>query len=275
MLQNLEVTDLQAETVATRQKNVRDVVEAGMDVLDTFLTGSYRRNTMIGPLKEADVDIVIVLDPKYYNASDPAALLDRVKRVLRESYTTPGISGNGQAVTIRFSDFKVDVVPAFYRTGGGYLIPDSERGTWIPTDPKAHVALWTTANKAHNDDLVPVIKMLKGWNKSRDLLRSFHLETLILKVLDGIRIDSYPSAARYFFDKAQEKIWMKVADLAGYSDDVAAYIDTRAKADEIIKRLEWARARAVEAEALEGRGYTADACEKWDLIFKGYFPAYR
>lgn len=58
---NLEITDLQASTVSTRQKNVRAVVEADLQVLDSFLTGSYFRNTMIAPLTEADVDIFILL----------------------------------------------------------------------------------------------------------------------------------------------------------------------------------------------------------------------
>lgn len=274
LLSNLEVTELQEATVSTRQKNVRAVVEDGMSVLDTFLTGSYRRNTMIGPLNKADVDIFVVLDPKYYNEYEPAGLLDRLKSVLRKTYTTPTMSRNGQAVTIKFSDFEVDVVPAFNRSGGGYLIPDSERGSWISTDPKQHVAMWATANKAHNGDLVPVIKMVKGWNKPRDLFRSFHLEVLIKNVLEGVRIDSYPSAARFVFEKMQAKIRVKVPDPAGYSDDVAAYVNSESQMAKLIERLEWARQTAAEAETLEGNGQTIAAYEKWKLIFKDYFPAY-
>jgi hypothetical protein len=274
MLQNLEVTDLQEETVATRQKNVRAVLENDLSVLDTFLTGSYRRNTLISPLKKADVDILAVVDAKYHEATNPAALLDRTKAALRKSYKTPDISPNGQAVTITFDDFKVDVVPGFYRQGGGYLIPDTERRRWIETDPKKHVTIWTEANKAHNNELVPLIKIIKGWNKSRSLLRSFHLEALILSVLNNVTISDYPSGARHFFDKAKDKIWVKLADPAGYSDDIAAYINSKEKADAIIQRLEWARVTAAEAESLAAKGSTAAAYERWQKIFEGYFPAY-
>ena len=61
--QNLEITGLQAATVSSRQKAVREVLEAGMTVQDSFLTGSYQRSTMIAPLSEADIDIFSVLDP--------------------------------------------------------------------------------------------------------------------------------------------------------------------------------------------------------------------
>lgn len=272
---NLEITDLQEDTVSVRQQNVREAMEDGLLVLDTFLAGSYRRSTMIAPLKEADVDIFVVLDPKYYQEHDQASLLDTAKSVLRKRYKTPDISRNGQAVTITFTDFRVDVIPGFYRQGGGYLIPDSQRGRWISTDPKKHIEMWTAANKTHLGDFIPLIKMLKGWNKSRDVVRSFHLEVLALSVLDGVTISDFPSGVRFVFDKARAKIRVKLPDPAGYNDDVATHVDTQTAMDEIIKRLDYAYATAVEAETLAQRGRIEDAFAKWNLIFKGYFPAYR
>ena len=59
---NLEITTLQEGTTSTRQQNVRDAVAADFTVLESFLTGSYRRNTMIAPLKTADIDVFVVLD---------------------------------------------------------------------------------------------------------------------------------------------------------------------------------------------------------------------
>ncbi|MEQ1618372.1 MAG: CBASS oligonucleotide cyclase [Gemmatimonas sp.] len=273
---NLEITDLQGQAVSTRQTNMRAALENDFTILDSFLTGSYQRSTMIAPLKEADVDIVVVLDPKYYRQSGQADLLAAVKKALRKTYTTtPDISPNGQAVTTTFTDFKVDVVPAFNRPGGGYLIPDAQLQRWISTDPKKHVELWSAANKTHNGDLIPLIKMLKGWNKSRKLLRSFHLEVLALSVFTGITISNYASGVRYFFDHARAKIPAKLADPAGYSDDVAAHLTSRDEMDKIVERMNWAFLRAQEAERLAAGGNIQAAFEKWADIFKDYFPAYR
>jgi hypothetical protein len=272
---NLEITDLQEKTVSTRQTQIRSVLENDFTVLDSFLTGSYRRSTMISPLKDADVDIFIVLDPKYYAAHGQAKLLSDVRASLLKTYTkTPKIRPDGHAVTITFTDFKVDVVPGFYRNGGGYLIPETSGPRWISTDPKRHVEIWSEANKAHNGDLVPLLKMLKGWNASRNLLKSFHLETLALSVLDKVTISSFPSGVRYFFDKARPKIRTKLADPAGYSDDVAPHISTTEQMDAIIKRMDWALARAQEAEQLAAAGKVADAMGKWSQLMPGHFPAY-
>lgn len=275
--ENLEITGLQKTTVSLRQQNVRKAVENEMKVLDSFLTGSYSRNTMIAPLKEADIDIFVVLDPSYYHETGrPANLLDRVKRVLRKTYPkTPDISRNGQAVTIQFTDFMVDVVPGFYRTGGGYLMPNSITQTWISTDPKKHVEIMANANAAHNGNLVPLIKMIKGWNKNiNHYFRSFHLEVLALQILDGIRISDFPSGVRYFFDKGRYLISKKNPDPAGYGGDVGNYINTRGKIEEAVAKFQLAYERAIKAEDYARRGYVEYAIEMWRKVFGDYFPSY-
>lgn len=271
---NLEITSLQTSTVSTRQQNVRAAVAEGLTVLDDFLTGSYSRNTLIAPLKQADIDVFTVLDASYAGLG-PAGLLDKVKRVLLKTYTkTPSISRNGQAITITFTDFIVDVVPAFYRDGGGYRIPNSQGGAWIGTDPKKHVKLSTQHNKAHNNDLVPLVKMLKCWNRNiNSYFRSFHLEVLAWDIFTNVTISDFPSGVRYFFDKGRTNINRKNPDPAGYSDDVGYYI-TSANAADAVSRFETAYNRAIKAEQYAAKGWIEDAIGEWRKIFGDTFPAY-
>lgn len=280
--ENLEITDLQAETVSMRQQNVRDVVANELTVEDDFLTGSYSRNTMIAPLNEADVDIFIVLNSKYFHNynngenGEQGGLIDRVKRVLLKTYSkTPDISRNGQAVTIRFSDFVVDVVPGFKRQGGGYLIPNSITNEWISTDPKKHVEIMSSANKAHNGDLIPLLKMIKCWNRNHSkFFRSFHLEVLALEILNNVTITDFPSGVRYYFDKAREKVKLKNLDPAGYGGDIGKYINTQEKIDDAVSKFQLAYDRALKAEDYATRGYTKLAVDMWIKIFGNYFPTY-
>lgn len=278
---NLEITNLQTETVSTRQKTIRTSVENGLTVSDSFLSGSYSRKTLIAPLKQADIDIVVVLDSKYfynYNGQNggQAGLLDLLKRVLKKTYpSTPDISRNGQAVTIQFTDFVVDVVPAFNRKGGGYLIPNSITQTWLSTDPKRHVEIWSESNRNHNADLIPLMKMLKSWNRETStFLRSFHLETMTLQILNNVTISDFPSGVRYFFDKGKDYVAKKNPDPAGYGDDVGSYLNTEEKIKTAVSRFETAYNRALKAEDYARRGYISEAVDMWRLIFGNYFPAY-
>ena len=279
---NLEITGLQKSTVSSRQQSVRDAVSKELSVSDSFLAGSYSRSTMIAPLKEADVDIFIILDNEYFYHYDgknggQAGLLDLLKRALKRTYTkTPDISRNGQAVSITFTDFIVDVVPSFYRKGGGYLIPNSITQSWISTDPKKHVEIWTAENQAHNGNLVPLIKMIKRWNKMiNNYFMSFHLEVMILQTLNQVKITDFSSGVRYFFDKARNYVTKQNPDpAAGYKGDVGAYLNTQQKIDNAVSRIETAYKRALKAEDYADRYKVEDAIDMWRQIFGNYFPSY-
>ena len=186
-----------------------------LPVVHAFLTGSYRRQTLIGPLKRADVDIVVVLD-RDCKQRGPRAVLELVKKALLVEYPkTPEISRNGQAVTITFSDFIIDVVPAFVRPwwtwDDGWDICDSGSDRWIATNPKRHVEISAGANRLHGGQLVPRIKQLKAWNRTvGEPLCSFHVEALAWSIFGmswwwySSQISDWASAS-YFFKKARGK----------------------------------------------------------------------
>lgn len=277
----LEITGIQASTVSTRQTGVREVMRSGMTVLDDFLTGSYMRNTMISPLAEADVDIFVVLDASYYyqyngRNGGPAGLLNLVKNTLRRTYTnTPDISRNGQAVTIRFNDFLVDVVPAFYNTKGGYIIANSALNSWLTTDPKKHVEIFSASNKAHGDMLVPLLKMIKAWNKSNgSFFTSFHLEVMARHVLMNVTITDFPSGVRFFFDKARAAVALPIPDPAGYDYSVGRYLSSQFVIDGARSRLTTAYELAIRAEQWASGLYVRTAVDEWRRLFPNHFPAY-
>jgi Second Messenger Oligonucleotide or Dinucleotide Synthetase domain len=216
-----------------------------------------------------------VLDSSYYKADGHAALLDKVRATLLKTYTkTPSISRNGHAVTITFTDFVVDVVPAFNRQGGGYLIPDSPGKRWISTDPTVHEKVVSASNAAHGGNVVPVVKMLKRWNREINRsFRSFYLELIAVEIFTNVTLSNDPSAVRYFFDRGRAKVQYKVNDPAGYGDQInpLSSINTVAQA---VSRFETAHSRPVNAEAYATAGKTAAAVGEWRKIFGSYFPAY-
>jgi len=271
---NLEITGLQQSTVSTRQNNVRDAVTKDLIVLNSFLTGSYARSTMIAPLKDSDIDIFVVMDVQYYNWEHPEYILDKVKNTLLKTYTTPKISRNGQAVTLTFSDFIVDVVPAFNRKGGGYLIPNTYEKTWIATDPTVHASLITDLNKKQNGNLVPIIKMIKCWNRYNNYpFTSFYLELLALDIFNNVTISNYSSGVRFFFDKAKNKITKKATDPSGYGGQVNGY-QTGTTNEKATKLIDNSYNLAINAENYEKNGYIKEAINNWKSILGDKFPSY-
>lgn len=278
---NLELTGLQEQKVAERQQNVREVVSAQLTVVEDFLSGSYRRHTLISPLTTADVDIVVVLDRKYKERG-PRAVLELARKALLVEYTrTPAISRNGQAVTITFSDFVVDVVPAFalpwWSWNTGWEICDSGSDSWITTNPKRHIELSADANRAHGGHLVPRIKQLKAWNRmAGEPLRSFHLEALAWSIFGASWLwknsqKSDWTSARYFFDKARSELRSQLHDPAGTGSDVAAYLHGT-PLDSAVKKVTTAYERCVHAETCAKDGDLSGMHKAYRQVFGDYYP---
>lgn len=272
---NLEITSLQQATVSTRQQRVRDAVARRVTVIDSFLTGSYRRHTMISPLSDADVDVFIVLDPSYYRVDGYGGLLDRVLAALRETYPDSKMSRNGQAVTVTFSDFMVDVVPGFYRQGGGYLIPSSNEARWISTNPKVHESYMSSANASHGGGLVPIIKMIKGWNRLLNRpIRSFYLELLVEQILRTVTISNDWSGCRFVWDKGREAIRYKVLDPAQLGTEQVAGLNAGTSLATAVACFSGAYNVALQAEQFASSGQITNAISAWRSLFGDYFPAY-
>lgn len=178
-------------------------------ISDTFLIGSYARNTAIYPLD--DVDVVVVIDPGRWPAEhrtllgfgqlDPEKVLLSFQRVLQERFKdrrrvqlqrrSVGLIGSERQVD-------VDVVPALRVAQGGaeLLIPDRDRETWIGTAPSAHASALSAANAASGGQLVPLIKLVKYWNQGLPedaVLKSFAIETLVLTLFNAAPVPSLES----------------------------------------------------------------------------------
>ena len=279
---NLELTGLQETTVAARQKNLRAALEGQLTVTDSFLTGSYRRQTLIGPLKRADIDIMVVLD-NIYREKGPRGTLELVRTVLLDVYTKgTKISRNGQAVTITFSDFIVDVVPAYVRPwwswdNGGWDICDSGRDSWISTNPKKHVEISARANRLHGGDLVPRIKQLKAWNRAvGEPLHSFHIEALAWTIFGSswwwytTQASDWASAS-FFFKKAHSKLRDQLHDPAGTGKDVAAYLHGSAL-DTAVSKVESASDRCRKAERAYKESDLSEMHKVYGKVFGGDYP---
>jgi hypothetical protein len=280
---NLEVTGLEESVVAARQERVRASAACGLTVRRSFLTGSYRRRTLIAPMRDADVDIIVVLD-RGYRRRGPRAVLDLVKATLREEYPSSKISRNGQAVTIRFSDFTVDVVPAFETWWDSDVLDICNSGdsTWIRTNPGKHIKISSQVNDRTGGLLVPSVKMLKAWNRAAGRpLHGFHLEVMAWKVLDpgwraawfgaGLGMGSDPENLARFFAEAPGRLRRKLPDPARGEGDVGAYLTDLGR-EEAISKLETAGSRCKRAAQLLVDGDVAGANALYRKVFGDAFP---
>ena len=272
----LEITQTEQKAASRRHNEIRGVVAEKWKLADHFLTGSYRRDTKTKRLK--DVDIFVVIDPSGDQADlrrqDPSQILAALKAVLEDRYDD--VTADGFACVVRFGpDEEVasfDVVPAFKRTGGGYEIPDAERGRWIATNPKIHHEQSKAMNERCGGSYIPFVKLLKGMNREagEPITPSFLLEVMALKLVRP-PFGRYQDEVNWFLATAAERVtedWPDPARVGPAVNETQSAAERRAAAETLAG---WQRV-AEEAIRLEDAGEERAAYEKWRSLFGARMP---
>jgi len=201
----IEPTEKEKYSISASQNKIRDILRNSTDihVIDSFLTGSYARHTMIRPLK--DVDFFVVMNYEKHKNDRPIQLMNKIRKVLSRSYPLTPIKISPPCIKVQFDYCYFEVVPAFHDNGELFVIPTEKLNSWQKTYPKIPDEWMTEQNKLSQGLFIPTIKILKKW---RDLhcrfLRSFHLEMLTRMAFDSYRIDNYAEGVAAFFRHTNE-----------------------------------------------------------------------
>jgi len=279
----LELTEAEQTDASRRHKRVRELLRDAFDLERDVLSGSYARRTKTKPLE--DVDIFCVLGPKEqkYKSQQPSKILEAFQKALAKGYPNDSVKLQRRSVQIDFGVtsvdddsgeqvMSVDVVPAF-TLGNHYEIPDAKTSSWIKTDPDVHKQLATDSNKAFSEQWVPIVKMLKKWNRTHEkpVTPPFLVEVMALQLLAPPFSGGYPYELKSFFATAADRIADVWEDPARLGPPVSDQMDS--------SKVQAARKALTEAESLVSRalrlardGRNGDALQEWRRLFGPLFP---
>ena len=279
--QNLELSDTEAKDAQRRHTDVRASIAADFAIARDFLSGSYARHTKTKPLKDVDVMFVLAETERWRRDKPPIDTLQAFEKTLKKSYSSDQVGMGRRSVSVEFeksnySDdhpgkvLSIDAVPAL-PCPAGYEIPDKVTGTWIKTNPETHSAQTTAKNKALGGSWVPLVKMLRGWNRNhgKPIQPSFLVEVMA----EGLVVapfSDYPNEARNFFAAAAATIGNVWNDPAGLGPPVSDQMTPALVAA--------ARTALLEAERLATLAFRyeqsnqGEALRTWRQIFGPYFP---
>ncbi len=278
----LELSDTEQKDAERRHKQVRACIGANFQVDRDFLTGSYARHTKTKPLKDVDIFFCLGSDEAHWRSKPPHKILNAFESCLSDEFGTDSVDPGRRCVTVEFDkrnptaddEGKVlsnDAVPAF-ELDDCYEIPDRDLGEWIKTDPDIHKEQSTAKNRELGGKWVPLVKMLKRWNRSagKPISPSFLIEVMAQQLVDP-PFRGYPSEVRRFFAAALDGIQHNWPDPAGYGPPVSDQM-TPAKRAEAVATLRTVEVKAARAVRLEQQGKTGEALALWREIMGKYFP---
>ena len=191
--QNIELTENQKSQIITSHTNLRKELEKLSYVQSTFLTGSYKKNTMIRP--PYDVDIFVVLNQDQATLQ-PQSILDKLKRDISNisTYSKSTIRQDRPCVVVDLNHCMFEITPALSQLGIlslGYKIP--QKGLYSLNweyieDPNSLAKRLSQRNVELGNKLIPLIKMMKkckNHNKIKNI-KSFEMEEKAIQRLSSI-----------------------------------------------------------------------------------------
>jgi len=207
-------------------------------------------------------------------------VLDAFVACLRGKYGKDAVDPGRRCATVEFEKntkdeegkvLSIDAVPAF-ELDTCYEIPDRVLGKWIKTDPEIHAEKSTAKNRALDGKWVPLVKMIKRWNRSAGgpIKPSFLIEVMAHDLVDA-PFTTYPREVQRFFAAVPAVLSGPWPDPAGLgppvSDQMTPDLVTKA-----ISELRQAEKRASLAMRREAEGKQGEALALWAEIMGRYFP---
>lgn len=280
--QRLELSPTERKDASRRHNEVRDCICAEFDAEPHFLTGSYSRHTKTKPLKDVDIFFCLIGKDKQWRSKPPQEILGKFEECLANKYGADSVERGRRCITVEFDKrnpttdeegkvLSIDAVPA-YQISDYYEIPDRDLGKWIKSNPDIHQEKVTAKNETLHEKWVPLVKMLKRWNRSagKPIAPSFLVEVMALDLVDPPFTD-YPSEIRRFFAAALDGIMQDWPDPAGLGPLVSDQMNPQ-KRQEAVKALRTAEVKAARAVRLEQQGKNGEALALWREVMGKYFP---
>lgn len=189
--QNIELTQNQKDKIIKshthlRQRNLQPLIY----VRESFLTGSYKKNTMIRP--PSDVDSFVVLNAQSWEWNAPDYFLNKLKRDLNYYYPNSVIRKDKPCIVLDFSHCKFELTPAVmvgHSHDYGFYIPKDGVNDWVVVDsPRRFENELAQSNNRMGGMLTPLIKMMKVCKKFNSIknIKSFEIEEMAVRSLYSI-----------------------------------------------------------------------------------------
>ena len=225
LLKDFNSRDVNA--IQTHLNEIKKVLGREIDGIDAILFGgSISKNTFIEGT--SDVDALVFLDGSKYKGESPKTLQNSFYKMLQSRFPHTEIKRGELAVTLEFSDYEIQLLPAI-RENGKIRIADRETKGWSsPINASAFTTQLTKINKINNNKVVPVIKLAKNLFcklPQQYQLSGYHVEALAVDAFTTYngRYTLY-DMTKHLLNYSTKRILSPMNDITGQSGIIDNYL---------------------------------------------------
>jgi len=215
-----EINGRDVGAISTHLAEIEKALGKEIDGIEKILFGgSISKSTFIEGT--SDVDALVILDSNIYSMKKPGELQDAFVTILRARFTRTEIVKGNLAVTVKFSDYDVQLLPTL-RDGRMVRIADRSKDAWSSSiDIKQFTTKLTAINKMNANKVIPVIKLAKKLFSNlpdRYQLSGYHVEAMAAEIFSTYSgRNTLYDMTKYFLDTSVKRVLRPISDITGQS----------------------------------------------------------
>ena len=216
-----------AEAIKTHLEEIEKVLDREIEGLEKILFGgSISKSTFIEGT--SDVDALVFLDSNLYKNVSPKELQESFYKMLQQRFPRTEIHKGAVAVSVKFQDYEVQLLPAI-REKGKVRIANKENAGWsAPINMKAFTDRLTKTNKMNSNKVVPVIKITKDlFSKlpKQYQISGHHVEAIAVDAFSTYngRYTLY-EMTKHMLDYSTKRVLSPMNDVTGQSGVIDDYL---------------------------------------------------
>jgi len=255
-----------SEIVREHLETIKKALEKEIDgTVDLLFGGSVARHTYVDGI--SDVDALVVLNKSELVDKSPEEVKGYFLNRLNVQLPNTLIEEGTLAVTVKYTDIEIQLLPAL-RSKEGFRIADSSGRGWSIIKPLKFAERLTRANQEMGGKLIPTIKLAKSiisaLPKSRQL-EGYHTESLAIRIFQDYDGPKSPKAMlTHFFCNAGQHIKNPIKDVTGQSIYLDSYLG---EADSINRKVVGDSLTRIGRRMKNGDG--ARSLRQWQEILGG------
>ncbi len=193
--------------------------------VDLLFGGSVAKQTYIDGF--SDIDSLVILDNCELARQSPEAAKEYFAQRIRERFPKSQVEVGKLAVTVRFSDAEIQLLPAI-SCKNHVKISDKTGLEWSQISPKKFSSVLSRTNQEVGRKVVPVVKLAKAIISNlpeKHQISGYHAESLAIEIFKKYKGVVKPKAMlKDFFQAACQRVRQPIIDRTGQSVHVDDYL---------------------------------------------------
>jgi len=215
--------------INTHIEEILNAVEGKIDEhLDIKFGGSVSKHTFVDGI--SDIDTLLIINDSKLSDKSPEAVKKTIASILKERFPNTEISVGNMAITVSFSDYDIQVLPAL-KSAGKVMIPEVSDNSWAKIDTKIFASTLTRMNDKKGSKVIPIIKLAKAIISKlpeKQKLSGYHVESLAVSIFNNYNDElTSKTMLKHFFQQASQMVLSPTQDKTGQSVNVDEYLGNK------------------------------------------------